>query len=178
MALRLFPCKILCVVKPFIVTGDNNAFDLEFSTYPKFMSDLQTSMPDKHATFLSVTNILNTPIISCNLTKAMVACAILACKNCTCKHSLMLPFFYFNRQLTPIFSLLSIRSAIPSHYVGTRFRTESCFILNKLSEIYHKISCVYSEKAQVNVLCYSGSVLMCFSFPHPKRVRVPNHCRP
>ena len=36
------------------------------------------------------------------------------------------------------FNLLSIRSPIPVHYPGTRLRTKSCFILNKLTKIITK----------------------------------------
>ena len=36
---------------------------------------------------------------------------------------------------TPIFNLLSIRSIIPEHNVRTSYRTESCFIFNKLTKI-------------------------------------------
>ena len=31
-------------------------------------------------------------------------------------------------QLTPSFNLPSVRSTMPLHYVGTSFRTESCFL--------------------------------------------------
>ena len=39
----------------------------------------------------------------------------------------------FKGQLTLIFNLPSIPSTIPAHYVDTTFRTESCFIFNKLT---------------------------------------------
>ena len=46
--------------------------------------------------------------------------------------------FKLKEQLTPILNLSATRSKIPVHYVGTSFRSEICFILNRLTQIIIK----------------------------------------
>ena len=49
------------------------------------------------------------------------------------------------------FNLPSVRSTIPIHSVGTSFRTESCFILNKFTKINVQ-SWGDAGKTKINVL--------------------------
>ena len=56
----------------------------------------------------------------------------------------------FKGQVTPIFNLLFIRTAIPVHDVGTGYRNESCSIWNKLTKININSWGKAGEKSKIN----------------------------